>query len=593
MTPIFWIALLAEVAYCAVIHPTSSLNEASQTSMTPEAFTTSPEGDVPQSSPTLLRRDDSDKVNPKNTAVKLPKATGAWLTIPCDKYSTTDQNAANMTQRYLDAGVPEAWDELMSAWESYLEHPTEGTSNNLRFHAWMSNVFNGFEGNSCDYFASSCQSATCAANGLAPATYIIQNNFNYLWNLFYDITSAYTRAADTIRVKLGEFTATFAPKTNTKEVMQNLLEAVLFVDLVFIPTGFAAMAEKGIIKAGSTTSALVSNGAVASSVYVHNMAGNYLKDAKTLTEEKVALEDFLTGYLLNITQNVNQSMSPLVELRDKESRQRMRDYIVDGTLNVMDILRKQTSPDRSGIMQDSAEKILWAMLIQPAWRSVAQPRRPFILKVGKEDYKCNDPLKKSKSNLHLLMSEDTRKKTIYCGPDGNSYFLLHVQRYPSCSLSFGRKCQTQENFQRFIPLPGGDAETLKSITGITIGDIVHAQYGAYLYNGKHNGYTPSNTSNEVVDDNFKVIKGELDLPLSGGLRIPGAFNISVCTDATQAARDAQHDKFDAYGAPCRNIETTRNPLASVADSAGGVSGAFYTGWIDKVLEDWDMTNVKD
>ena len=79
--------------------------------------------------------------------------------------------------------MAEAWEELMSAWTSYMAHPTPGTVKDERFPLFMSNAFNGEEGNDCDYTSSSCQSATCNSNGLAPATYLIQNNFNFLWRV--------------------------------------------------------------------------------------------------------------------------------------------------------------------------------------------------------------------------------------------------------------------------------------------------------------------------------------------------------------------------------------------------------------------------
>lgn len=192
MAPFIWTALLFGIAYCAVLPPATTFNEASSTVVHPR--------DILKSREII----ESLIVNPINKNIKLPKATGAWLTISCDKVSTTMQNHPNQTERYLDAGVPgqnslhqmtrswcmrlissiiEAWDELMSAWTSYLENPTEGTSSDLRFPYWLADVYNLGEGAACDFMASACSDARCGANNLAPATRLIQDNFNFLWQV--------------------------------------------------------------------------------------------------------------------------------------------------------------------------------------------------------------------------------------------------------------------------------------------------------------------------------------------------------------------------------------------------------------------------
>lgn len=93
----------------------------------------------------------------------------------------------------------------------------------------------------------------------------------------------------------------------------------------------------------------------------------------------MAFNDYVSNYMLAITQQTNQSHSPLVELRDQESRDRMRSLVTDGSLNVMIIRNKKTAPDMSGVLQKEAEKVLWGMLIPTAWRSVQVPKHPFIL----------------------------------------------------------------------------------------------------------------------------------------------------------------------------------------------------------------------
>lgn len=93
----------------------------------------------------------------------------------------------------------------------------------------------------------------------------------------------------------------------------------------------------------------------------------------------MAFEDYISGYLLDIIEQANQSHSALVELRDEESRKHMRGLIADASLHIMNVETKQSGWDRSKTMREEAEKVLWGMLLRPAWTSVQVPKRPFIL----------------------------------------------------------------------------------------------------------------------------------------------------------------------------------------------------------------------
>lgn len=60
----------------------------------------------PQPLPVLKKRNYEFKENPINTAIKLPRATGPWLTKSCSENDTTDQLADDQLTRYESAGVP-------------------------------------------------------------------------------------------------------------------------------------------------------------------------------------------------------------------------------------------------------------------------------------------------------------------------------------------------------------------------------------------------------------------------------------------------------------------------------------------------------
>lgn len=47
-------------------------------------------------------------------AISLPNASGTWMSIPCDATGVVDENPANMTQRYVDAGVPGSYTSFHS-----------------------------------------------------------------------------------------------------------------------------------------------------------------------------------------------------------------------------------------------------------------------------------------------------------------------------------------------------------------------------------------------------------------------------------------------------------------------------------------------
>lgn len=205
MAPFFWIALLCEVAYCAVLPSSATSDDASRTTMRPNTS----QKEIKKAEGNGEDDKYASLFNSKNPAIKLPEATGAWLTVSCDKPSIKANEYEELQKLYLEAGVAgqdsfrripspqgmiliystiEAWDDLMSGWISYSDRPQNVNSISLRFPFWMANVYRGPEGNPCDFAASFCQSAVCGADRLAPAKEYIQNNFGFLW----DVSSPYS-----------------------------------------------------------------------------------------------------------------------------------------------------------------------------------------------------------------------------------------------------------------------------------------------------------------------------------------------------------------------------------------------------------------
>lgn len=95
MVQVTWIAILGGIANAAVIHPF----------IAPGSDPT-PTRALNQVVRALQARDSLESQNPDNSQVYLHGASGDWLTISCDDKRVTNVNPPNMTQRYVDAGVP-------------------------------------------------------------------------------------------------------------------------------------------------------------------------------------------------------------------------------------------------------------------------------------------------------------------------------------------------------------------------------------------------------------------------------------------------------------------------------------------------------
>lgn len=66
----------------------------------------------------------------------------------------------------------------MDGWNSYYPNPTGGVDET--FVMYYSNAFHLTEGASCTLNDPFCGGATCPANGMAPATYLIEDSIAML-----------------------------------------------------------------------------------------------------------------------------------------------------------------------------------------------------------------------------------------------------------------------------------------------------------------------------------------------------------------------------------------------------------------------------
>lgn len=148
----------------------------------------------------------------------------------------------------------------MKGWNAYYPHPTGGIPET--FVAYYTNAFHFPEGDTCLLNDPLCQSGSCPDNGLAPATYLIQDSMatlsavsardnifskhfqdaKFSWQYLTSVVSAFEQAQNAMSTKTDSFVQKFAkiPNQNSNLITKILLDVFLALSLAVIPTAFAA-----------------------------------------------------------------------------------------------------------------------------------------------------------------------------------------------------------------------------------------------------------------------------------------------------------------------------------------------------------------
>jgi hypothetical protein len=147
---------------------------------------------------------------------------------------------------------------------------------------------------------------------------------------------------------------------------------------------------------GSVTSTLAANALIATSVFVHNMVENYMKEfvsfwalspmdnwpghsAKTYEDEAQQLDTLLGSYVLAIHDQTQDYLSAVINPKNQSMEDELTKYVVDGSMHSLYRATFQSQTNYSQVIRDSSEKTLWGLLLTPTWRASQDKQTPFLL----------------------------------------------------------------------------------------------------------------------------------------------------------------------------------------------------------------------
>lgn len=314
------------------------------------------------------------------------------------------------------------------------------------------------------------------------------------------------------------------------------------------------------------------------------MNANSAYSPETYSTEDNMLNEMLGAFYSGLKNSYSGYLNDTLSANTTQAQTDLTNMIKNGGMYQAYLV--QADGNRATDLENNAIQMLYGLMIPAGWQVSPKKPRPFILRVDRRDYTCGAPVKSNPGhttdsgafNLGDWMNDDTAKKTSWCDPDGNSFFLLTAHySIPTCG---GKDCNptwTDSNLP-FQILPGGDTGTLAGAQatwgGVKVSDIIKSSFGGFVANGNKNGYTMPHDTNLLTNTDLSVSPG--DLPLQGGILTPGFFNLTVCLNASEAS-GAVFSAGDSSEPPkCDNAYNDVSPTTNSAGYAPGNCGIHVT-----------------
>ncbi|KAJ5182928.1 hypothetical protein N7492_000544 [Penicillium capsulatum] len=523
------------------------------------------------------------------------QATGHWTKTPCTGSSTDAR--LSFWDRWTKAGVPEAWDELLTAYKKDRKNPKY--PNKLRIDAWLWNAFYSSMDPQCSAWDSgSCGTIQCVKDQVPAAAEYILDSFAYVNQMVRTTYDSVVAVQLISQNDMQEFVSSFSEKKShiDEKVLKLVLDAVLFAvglasaslwndvfkEIKIFPQYVKDIGgkkvkvnKKGKHPDGQTPQEGnerqvwkdISNAAVAYAMISNKDALSAPKDPTVSVWGKML--HYAGDYFNHTIAALQNQLSDIMEAKDEKALER-----IDGMMKNGGMFNLSTVPSKSTQMQHSLKSLFFGALLPKLWgiskeESEITPQEPFILRVPASKWKCGEKpafmggnaLHLSKWNMGQYLSSGTNEVTYWCDEEGNTFWLLSAN-YPKCPSCIGI-----QNWLPFGVLKGGDKKTLDGEKwGISLPDIINSTFGGFLQNGKKNGFEMDKSRSSVTNMEWEV--ADTEWSMYGGIRTPGFFNFTVCLDP----EEADHRIRSVIRPPCGTVPAGVKSLPGTPNEDGFVPG---------------------